>query len=423
MLKEVSLFNSKRDFFIFVLACGFILTYSILIEFQNYKQLTQFNTNLISATLIKQYTKIKNKKTYQVLKLKSDKGFSFYTTVNKKFPLSIGKKLKLKIWLKRVTFYQYLTSFYAYTKIIKIDNSNSLKQQLNSYLSQIHKNQDIANIYKALYTATPLNQELQTAFSTLGVAHLLAISGFHLGVLSALLFFLLSYPYKLLQNRYFPYRNSNIDIFFIIAITLLSYLLFLDSPNSLLRSFTMLVIGFILYDRGIKIISMQTLLLTVMLLLSIFPRLIFGLGFWLSVAGVFYIFLFLIHFKHLNKTWQFILLPVWVYLLMLPFSLALFSNFSLYHPLSILWTILFTLFYPLSIFLHLIGFGDLFDDILQAFLDLGKIQTSVPLDFKWIIAQVILSLLGMWKIWNNSFLYLLLVFDFSIFIYAIYHVT
>lgn len=422
-LEKLSLFNTKRDFFIFLLACGIIFTYSLLIEFQNYKQLTQFNSNIVNATIIKQYTKTKNARTYQVLKLKSDKDFLFYTTTNMKFSPSIGKKIRVKLWTSKITFYQYLTSFYAYTKVLKIDNSNSLKQRLNYYLSQIHKNKDIANIYKALYTATPLKYELQTIFSNLGVAHLLAISGFHLGVLSALLFFLVKYPYKLLQNRYFPYRNSKVDLFFIIAIVLFSYLLFLDSPNSLLRAFTMLVIGFILYDRGIKIISMQTLLLTIMLLLSIFPRLIFGLGFWLSVAGVFYIFLFLIHFKHLNKVWQFILVPFWVYFLMLPFSLSLFSNFSIYHPLSILWTSLFTLFYPLSIFLHLIGFGDLFDNILQAFINIGKTQVTVPLEFKWIVVQITLSLLGMWKIWKNAFIYLLLFFDFSIFIYAIYHVT
>lgn len=425
MLERVSLFQSKREFFIFFLACIFILTYSLLIEFQNYKQLTRFDSNLVSATVIKQYTKTKETKTgklktYQVIKLKSDKGFSFYSTVNKNFPNSIEKKIKLELWAGEITFYEYMSRFYAFSKILDVNHDETLKQKLNSHLSSIHVNQDIANIYQALYTASPLPKELQSAFSTLGVSHLLAISGFHLGVLSILLFFLLQYPYRFLQDRYFPFRNSKRDLFIIVSIALLAYLLFLDSPDSLLRAFAMLIIGFILYDRGIKIVSMQTLLLSVMLLLALFPRLLFGLGFWLSVSGVFYIFLFLIHFKHLSKIWQFILVPFWVYLLMLPFSLAVFSNFSIYHPLSIIWTSLFTIFYPLSIFLHVIGFGNLLDGVLEGFIRLGNTQIMVPLEFTWLALHVTLSFLGIWK---KSFIWLLLFYSFSSLIYAIYHVA
>ena len=92
MIKEkLSLFSTKREFSTFILACGFILTYSLLIEYNNYKNLTRFDSNIINATIIKQYTKTKltknNKlKTYQALKLKADSGFTFYTTKSKKFP-------------------------------------------------------------------------------------------------------------------------------------------------------------------------------------------------------------------------------------------------------------------------------------------------------------------------------------------------
>lgn len=425
MLEKVSLFTSKRDFFIFLLACGFILTYSLLIEFQNYKKLTYFDSCLVSATVIKQYEKTKETKrgklkTYQVLKLKAEKGFSFYTTANKKFPHAKGKKLQLILYADKVTLYEFFTGFYAYSRVLEIEQIPTLKQQLNSHISQVHKNQNIANIYQALYTASPLNWELQSAFSALGVSHLLAISGFHLGVLSALLFFLVKYPYKLLQDRYFPYANSKSHLFILVALVLLAYLLFLDSPASLLRAFVMLLIGFILYDRGMKIVSMQTLFLTAILLLSFFPRLLFSLGFWLSMSGVFYIFLFLIHFKHLHKIWQFIVIPFWVYILMLPFSLAIFGSFSIYHPLSILWTTLFTLFYPLSIFLHILGFGDLFDGILESFIALGETQNSVPLASAWLYLHIVFSFLGMWK---KSFILLLLCYSLFIFIYAMYQIT
>jgi len=182
----------------------------------------------------------------------------------------------------------------------------------------------------------------------------------------------------------------------------------------------MLLVGFVLYDRGIKIISMQTLFITVILLLCFFPKLFFALGFWLSVSGVFYIFLFLIHFKHLSKLWQFILVPFWVYLLMLPFSLVIFGNFSIYHPLSILWTSLFTLFYPISILLHIIGFGDLFDGLLESLILLARESKQINLNFIFLIIQIFISL---FSIFYKRFIYILLIFNIGFFIYAIYHIT
>ncbi len=420
MLESVSLFQSKKEFFIFLLACAFVFTYSFLIEFQNYKNLTRFDSNLVSGVVIKQYIKTKiNKrgklKTYQVLQLKSEQGFSFFTTTKKDFQPAIEKRITLELWAGKITFYEYMTKFYAYSKILEIDEQKTLKQKLNSSVFHSHANKDIANIYQALYTATPLSKELQTTFSTLGVSHLLAISGFHLGVLSALLFLLLRRTYKLFQNRYFPYRNSNRDLFVIVAIVLLGYLLFLDSPDSLLRAFAMLIIGFFLYDRGIKIISMQTLFISVIVLLALFPRLFFGIGFWLSVSGVFYIFLFLIHFKSLSKISQFILVPFWVYFMMLPFSLTIFSNFSLYHPLSSIWTTVFTLFYPLSILLHMISFGDLFDTLLESLMQLGVDGKTVVLNSLWLKIHILFSFIGIWK---KSFIFILVLWSLLIFLYA-----
>ena len=311
-----------------------------------------------------------------------------------------------------------MSSFYAYSNILNIQET--LVSGLNTKVAQQHKDTNASKIYKALYTATPLSKDLQTTFSNLGVSHLFAISGFHLGVLSSVLLILLTYPYKFLQNRFFPYRNSTFDLFIMVGTLLLLYLLFLNSPASLLRAFALLVVGFILYDRGIKVISMQTLLTTILILLAFFPRLFFELGFWLSVSGVYFIFLFLIHFKHLSKLWQFVLIPFWVYLLMLPFSLAIFENFSIYHPLSIIWTSLFTLFYPLSIFLHLIGFGDLLDSSLGALVKLGEFKEVVILPMYYLYIHILLSLLALYK---KSYIITLVFYNvviFSVLYFGIY---
>ena len=421
MIERVSLFSSKRDFLIFFFISAFIASYALLIEYNNYKNLTRFDSALVNATILKQYSKTKTTtkgkiKKYQVLKLKSERGFSFYSTGKKDFPLSVGKKVELEIWAGKISFYEYMSSFYAFSKIINTDKNISQKEKLNHFIAQQHSDSDIANTYQALYTAKSLNAEIQSKFSALGISHLVAISGFHLGVLSALLFFIFKYPYTFFQNRYFPYRSYKRDSFVIIALALLSYLLFLDSPPSLLRAFAMLIIGFTLYDRGIKIISMLTLLLTVVLLIAFFPRLFLSIGFWLSVSGVFYIFLFLIHFKNLSKIWQFILIPFWVYMLMLPYSIIIFGNFSLYHPLSIIWTSLFTLFYPLSILLHLLSFGSVFDSLLQNLLLLGETSITLSLSVYYLSLHILLSFLTLYK---KRFIWLLGISSSTIFIYAI----
>jgi competence protein ComEC len=425
MLKKIELFTTKKEFLSFFYICLFILFYALLIEYNNYNVLSRFNTAIVDAQVVKQYTKTRVKengktKEYQVLKLDSNQGYTFYTTVNKNFADVKRQSLKLKIFISDLTFYEYMTGFYAYSHVVHVDEEISLKKSLNNSISSAHKDERVVRVYQALYSATPLPYELQTTFSNLGVSHLLAISGFHLGVLASVLFFMFKSPYKLLQQRYFPYRSYKVDSFIFISLVLLFYLVFLDSPPSLLRAYAMLVIGFFLYDRGYKIVSMQTLLLTVVLLLSFFPKLFFSIGFWLSVSGVFYIFLFLIHFKHLSKVWQFILVPFWVYFMMLPFSLFIFGNFSIYHPLSIIWTSLFTLFYPLSIFAHIISQGDIFDSLLIMLLNLSDSEHLAELHYMIFIIHIILSFISIYK---KNMAYILALWSLLIFVYAIQAVT
>jgi len=248
-LEKVSLFTKKGDFFVFLWACLFILSYSLLIQYQNFKNLTRFDTAIVKAMVVKQYKKSKNDKSYTVLKLQSEQNFIFYTTSKSEIEDLVGKKILLEIDTSAITFFDFFTYFYAHSYIKHISKDISLKQRLNTALDNVHNDKNISNIYQALYLATPLNKELQNIFSSLGVSHLFAISGFHLGVLSALLLFLLRFPYRFLQDRFFPYRNSKRDIFIIISLILLSYLLFLDYPPSLLRAYFMLIIGFVLYDR------------------------------------------------------------------------------------------------------------------------------------------------------------------------------
>lgn len=417
-MKKLELFHSKRGIFFFLLISGVILVYSMLIHYNNYKNLIRFDTFDTDAKVVLQYTKTKDSKTYQVLKLHTKEGLEFYTTKSKYYRDLEKKTISVRFRTNKITFYGYLTSFYAYTFIYQEKELNTLKDRVNNKIDSLHDSENIASIYKALYTAERLPNELQNTLSILGISHLLAISGFHLGVLSAVLFFLIRPIYKTFQKRYFPFSHANRDIFLIVASLLLLYMLFLGTPPSLLRAFGMLIVGFVLHDRGYKIISMQTLLATVVLLLCLFPKLFFALGFWLSVLGVFYIFLFLIYFKNKSKIWQFIVLPFWVYIMMVPIALYIFGNFNIYHPVSIVWTTIFTLFYPLSIVLHLIGFGDVFDSSLEMLLSLGDEGEIINIP-SWIFYTHLAA--SFWSIYFKHILYALIIFTCIIFGYALFH--
>jgi len=399
MLEKVSLLQTKEEFLKLALLFFTLLFFSLSLEYYHFKELTKFDSQLVNATVLKQYTKTKikksgKKKSYQVLKLKTAEGFRFYTTASQTLQNIKHKNVQLEVWAGDITFYEYMHGFFAFSKIVQIYPDNSYKTKLNEFIDSQHSNRDISLLYQALFSAKELPFRVQKQLSDLGISHLIAISGFHLGVLSLVLLFILKYPYKFLQNRLFPFRSYKRDSFFIIATLLLIYLLFLEMPPSLLRAYVMFVIGFILYDRAVEILSMQTLFLTILFILSLSPRLIFSIGFWLSVSGVFYIFLFLIYFKELTKRQQFFLLPLWIYFFMLPYSLLIFGNFSLYHPLSIILTMLFSIFYPLSAFLHIIGFGNLFDNLLAILLEVDTHSITLSLSKLYTLLLIPLSLLS-----------------------------
>ena len=116
-----------------------------------------------------------------------------------------------------------------------------------------------SSLFKALFFAGPLDKPLRNQLSALGINHLLAISGFHLGVLGFILFFIVSSLYRPIQGRFFPYRNAHRDVSVLVLVVLFAYLYFLDFVPSLLRAFAMSVFAYILYDRGMKILSFSIL--------------------------------------------------------------------------------------------------------------------------------------------------------------------
>ena len=156
----------------------------------------------------------------------------------------------------------------------------------------------------------------------------------------------------------------------------------------------MLVVGFFLFTRWIDLFSFGTLAVTITLLLALFPSLLFSIGFWFSVAGVFYIYLFLHHFRHLHPVLILVLLNFFIFAAMLPVVHSVFEKFTFYQLLSPLLSLLFALFYPAAILLHLIGQGSLLDPGMAWLFDTEMTRLELSVSLPFLLFYLLLSLLA-----------------------------
>jgi len=198
-----------------------------------------------------------------------------------------------------------------------------------------------------------------------------------------------------------------------IIMILFWYVWLLDFTPSLIRSFVMMAFAFFLFHRHIRILSFEVLLVAVLFILALKPPLLFSIGFWFSVSGVFYIYLFLHYFKGWNKWFIFVFINVWVYFAMIPVVHFIFADFSFWQLLSPLLSIGFGVFYPLEMLLHLVGFGGLLDGMLEKLFAIKgeMIELKTPL---WFLALYVFS--SILAIFHKGFLLFFASVLFSFFL-------
>ena len=294
----------------------------------------------------------------------------------------------------KITFGSYLGSFFVKSRIKSVESlPQTLKDTLLERVLLQHKERLLGNFYNAIFFATPLDRELREKIGMLGVSHLVALSGFHLGILWGIIYGCLLLIYRPLQQRYFPYRYSLLDLGVVTLIVLAFYLWFVSSPPSLLRSYAMLLVGWGVMIVGMELISFTFLATILLILLALYPALLFSLGFWFSIFGVFYIFLLLTYTKAYPK-WIITLLviPFGIFILMLPVVHGIFGVTTSYQLLSPLLSLLFVPFYPLVMVLHLIGMGDLLDSVLVWLFSLPGESREHLLSLWMVGGYIVLSL-------------------------------
>ncbi|GAA8492722.1 ComEC/Rec2 family competence protein [Helicobacter pylori] len=384
------------------LLCGVILSLllalNLYLEYLNYQKLDFLKPTSLNAQILLQYPKTKDQKTYFVLKFQS-KGMIFYTTIKEPLKNLQYRHAQFFGKIKSCSFLESLKSCFFQTYSFSLTRKQDFKSHLRHFIDSAHSSALVGNLYRALFIGDSLNKDLRDRANALGINHLLAISGFHLGILSASVYFLFSLFYTPLQKRYFPYRNAFYDMGVLVWVFLLGYLLLLDFLPSFFRAFLMGLLGFLACFFGVRLLSFKLLILACCIAIALLPKLLFSVGFLLSVCGVWYIFLFLKHTQAFFKTssflarsFQVISLSTLVFLNMLIITHAFFPMFSPYQLFSIPLGLIFIVFFPLSLFLHVVGLGSLLDSILNMPLMIPTISVSSPL---WLLgAHLFLTILS-----------------------------
>lgn len=392
------LFVSKKEFFV---AVGSVLVVALIFlgfEFYQYSNFVKTSLHVSKATVLNHYQKTNaNHKTYDVLKLELDSGESLYTVSWKPLHVSLKERVKIKFELKNLTFAEYLKGFFVpsqYIYAIYEDNPPFDIRPWYAFVTEQHEEEMMAEFYSALLFATPLSKDLRDNVQKWGITHLIAISGYNVGVISFLLFLLLNPVYTFFQNRYFPYRNKMADLMPIVFAVLIAYMALIDYIPPFMRAVVMSIVGFVFFSRGIKLLSFEILFLVACALLAFIPSLFFSLSFWFSIAGVFYLFLFLHHVKWKNKLALFVGLDIYVFVTMLPIVHSVFPVFTILQLSSVIWSAVFIFFYPFGIFLHLIGQGGLLDSWVLALLHVDITQYTLSVPHWFLVPYGIVSLLA-----------------------------
>ena len=405
-------FQISKNSLFFTLFLLFVFMINILFNYLSYKELKKEYIFETKAEVLNIYPKEK----FDVIKLKGD-GFEFFASFSKDENIKKLDFLNVVFDTRNITFYTYLKGFF--TKILYFERgekNNSVKEKIIKNIEENHDDFMIRELFNALFLAIPVSSQLRDIITAYGIAHVVALSGFHIVVLSFIIYWILYFPYSFLQNRYFPYRNRRFDILLITMAILFYYLLLTDIVASLLRAFVLFSLGLYLLRSNIKVISYLTLFYTFLIVIALFPQYIFNIGFWFSIFAVFYIYLFIQYFKNGNKILLYIFFNIWMFLIFNPIVHFFFAQTAIEQFYSIPITIFFTIFYPLEIVAHIFDFSIYFDKFLKIFLE-NKIEVYevfTPLYF--FILYILFSFFSIWS--KKSFFILnILMIGFNFYLY------
>ncbi len=393
MLAPPPLFRNSKEFILVASLLLSIVVGRLLFEYKNFNNLKSLDSYYCEAQVENIY-RAKSKFGNDLLKLKTNDGMSFYLYAKSGTPNRFDwVRVRIKL-SKNSTFFDYLKGFFAYGEILEYSEEGfDHKAYVRAFIDQQHNEYDrLKSFYHAIFLADPLDTEIRDKISYLGVSHLVAISGFHLGILWLIVFGFLYLPYRYFQERYFPWRYRDIDLSFLSLIVLALFTLFVGAPPAIIRSYVMLFIGWLVLVFGLEVLSFRFLLFALLIILVVTPKLIVSFGLILSISGVYYIFLIIKWLKGLSAWFiSLVAIPIGVFLFMFPIGHIFFPETTIWQLSSPLLSVAFILFYPIVAIMHALGFGGIFDSMLITLFDFPHKSITINMPKYLIVFYMILS--------------------------------
>ena len=121
---------------------------------------------------------------------------------------------------------------------------------------------------------TELHRSTRQNFAIAGVAHILAVSGFHVGIIAAILYWLFAF----ISNHYAK--------FLLISISLFAYIYIVDFQPSAVRAGIMIILLLFAFLVQRKPNPVNIIATTVLLVALVHPSSLYSIGFQMSVAAI-----------------------------------------------------------------------------------------------------------------------------------------
>lgn len=201
----------------------------------------------------------------------------------------------------------YATAYITYTnKIQQLTKEKSYDHLYENFKNQLyekykkHSGAVSGGLAFALVTGdkSKIHREIKENFRTTGTYHILAVSGTHAAIIAAILvsFF-----------RFLGFKKKSIFAVLVFVILPL-YLILTDFQISIIRTYVMLLVGFLISITGRKTSPLHSFMFVFLTFIYIEPSLLFNVSFQLSFSAVFGILLALCFTK-----WYQITNPILLY--------------------------------------------------------------------------------------------------------------
>ena len=302
----VAILFSKHRLFFIALLLFLIIKQSIwifpVIDSQSFKECRN-QPETIEALLNRSLT---NQLLLSNLEIWCDKKFhrlastTFKTTKSNSLRFYIGNKIKItntqatyqnKNWrfesTKHTEFFQLKRSLLAKKRQpFWLELKQKSSYYLNGYAKQLYHG-------IALADRSTLSRKLKTTISNLGIFHLFAISGLHIGMIFLCFRLLLGKVVTLIFILLKRYNSIWLVVDSLALAAVWCYLWFIQFPITATRAWLMLSIWLAISHFIYWVPSVYILLLAALIIISLEPATIFTLGFQLSFSAVLAILIFI----------------------------------------------------------------------------------------------------------------------------------